>query len=125
MPSLVRWLFCRYSSLRLDKLSKAPGGIFSNLLFCGNVNRSYFTNITIHQRQHIHHTPSIWNQACEMSDLKMQAVKGEGQIPRDNLQEVAGHGDDLQVVRAIEHVIRKPRISQLVVMEIHRPVSHG
>lgn len=55
----------------------------------------------------------------------MQTVKGGGHVPRDNLQEVAGHGDDLQVVRAIEHMIRKPRVSQLVVMEIHRPVSHG
>ena len=49
----------------------------------------------------------------------MKAVKGRGQILRDNPQEVAGHGDDLQVVRAVEHLIWKACICQLVVMEVH------
>ena len=53
----------------------------------------------------------------------MKTVKGGGQILRDNSQEVAGHGEDLQAFRSVEHVIRKPRVSQLVVMEIHRPGS--
>lgn len=41
MPSLLRRLFWRYSSLRFDKLSKALAGIFSNLLLCNNRSRSY------------------------------------------------------------------------------------
>ena len=54
----------------------------------------------------------------------MKAIKTGGEVVGDNPKEVAGHCDDLQVVRIIEHVIRKPCISQLVVMEIHRPGSH-
>lgn len=54
-------------------------------------------------------------------DLQVKPVQRGGQVPRDNAQEVAGHGEDLHVVRGIEHVIRKSCISQLVVMEIHRP----
>ena len=51
----------------------------------------------------------------------MEAVKGGGQILRDNPQEVAGHGEDLQVVRTVKHLIRKACVCQLVVMEVHRP----
>lgn len=39
----------------------------------------------------------------------------------DDSQKIAGHGEDLQVVGAIEHVIRQPCITQLIVVEIHRP----
>lgn len=58
----------------------------------------------------------------------MKAVKGRGQILRDDPQEVAGHGDDLQVVRAVEHLIRKACVCQLVVVEVHgpeRPMING
>ena len=54
----------------------------------------------------------------------MQTVKRGGQSPWNNPQVVARHGEDLQVVRTIEHVIWKPSITQLVVVEIHRPVNH-
>lgn len=54
----------------------------------------------------------------------MKTVKAGGQVPRDSPQEVAGQGEDLQVVRAIECVVRKACIRQLVVVEIHRPRSH-
>lgn len=60
-------------------------------------------------------------QTKQVLDLKMKTVKGGGQIPGDNPQEVARHGDDLQAVRTIENMIRKSCISQLVVVEIHRP----
>lgn len=51
----------------------------------------------------------------------MEAKQAGGQVGGDHLQKVAGHGKDLQLVRSIEHVMRKSCISQLVVMEIHRP----
>lgn len=54
----------------------------------------------------------------------MKTVQAGGQVFGDNSQEVAGHSEDLQVIRSIEHVVRKPCISQLVVMEVHRPGSH-
>lgn len=54
----------------------------------------------------------------------MKTVQAGRQVFGDNPQEVAGHGEDLQVVRSIEHVVRKPCVSQLVVMEVHRPESH-
>ncbi len=62
-------------------------------------------------------------QTEQVLDLQMKTVKSGGQVLRHNPQEVAGHGDDIQVVRTIEHMIRKPCISQLVVMEIHGPVK--
>lgn len=57
--------------------------------------------------------------------LQMKTVKVRRQVPGHSPQEVARHGQDLQIVRGIEHVIRKPCVSQLVVMEIHRPGSHN
>lgn len=45
MPSLLRRLFCRYSSLRFDKWSKAPAGIFSSLLFCNNRNNPFMLSL--------------------------------------------------------------------------------
>lgn len=55
----------------------------------------------------------------------MQSVEGSGQTGRDHLQEVAGHGEDLQAVRAVKHVLRKSSVTQLVVVEIHRPASQA
>lgn len=52
----------------------------------------------------------------------MKAEETGWKIGRNNPQKVAGHGEDLQGVRSIEHVIRKSFVYQLVVMEIHRPI---
>lgn len=53
----------------------------------------------------------------------MKSEKTGRQIAGNHPQEVAGHGQDLQRVRSIEHVIGKSFICQLVVMEIHRPME--
>lgn len=38
-------------------------------------------------------------------NLEVQSVEVGGQIARDLLQEVAGHGEDLQAVGAVKHVL--------------------
>lgn len=58
-------------------------------------------------------------------NLEVQSVEVGGQIARDLLQEVAGHGEDLQAVRAVKHVFGETSVVQLVVVEIHRPASQG
>lgn len=68
---------------------------------------------------------NIENQTSLVLDLQMQSVEGGGQFVRHHLQVVARHGEDLQAVRAVEHLFRKPDVSQLVVVEIHRPASRG
>lgn len=55
----------------------------------------------------------------------MQSVEGGRQIARDHLQEVAGHGEDLQAAGAIKHVLRETSIAQLVVVEVHGSASPG
>lgn len=54
----------------------------------------------------------------------MKAVQAGGQVGGDHMEKVAGHGEDLQLVRSVEHVIWESCIRQLVVMEIHRPKSY-
>lgn len=53
--------------------------------------------------------------------LQVEPVQAGRQASGDHSQEVAGHGEDLQVVGRLEHVVRKPCVGQPVVMKVHRP----
>lgn len=58
-------------------------------------------------------------------NLEVESVEGGGEAARDHLQEVAGHGEDLQAFGAVEHVLGEPGVAQLVVVEVHRPASRA
>ena len=53
--------------------------------------------------------------------LEVQAVEGRGQVARHQVKEVAGHDEDLQAGRAVEHDVREAGVRQLIVVEIHWP----
>lgn len=55
------------------------------------------------------------------ADLEVEAVEAGWQVSGHLLQEVAGHGEELQAIGAVEHVLRQPSVCQLVVVEVHRP----
>lgn len=99
---------------------KAPVGILSSLLLCRETVTSHQEKYNGGQRE---------NEQTQLAgrrwNLEVQSVEGGGQITRDHLQEVAGHGKDLQAAGAVKHVLRETSIAQLVVVEIHRSASQG
>lgn len=54
-------------------------------------------------------------------NLEVQLVEGRWQVLGHMAQEVARQNEDLDVARAIEHVVWQPGISQLVVVQVYRP----